>query len=38
MAAWTYEISLLVLKNIFHSFAVLSCEILFVVYLSLSNA
>ena len=29
MAAWRYEISLLVLKKIFHSFAVLTLEIFF---------
>ena len=26
MVAWRYEISLLMLKKIFHSFAVLTCE------------
>ena len=29
MAAWTYEISLLLLKKIFHSFAALTPEIFF---------
>ena len=29
MVAWTYEISLLVVKKIFHSFAALTREILF---------
>ena len=30
MAAWRYEISLLVLKKIFHSFAALTREIFFL--------
>ena len=29
MVAWRYEISLLMLKKIFHSFAVLTCEMFF---------